>query len=72
MKNLTGTLLDADGPLAKNIEGFQLRPQQQSMYIAVEEAIHKTAVHLHFTVTQTMKLVAARPGTSSGRKNTPA
>ncbi len=40
--------------------------------IPVEEAIHKTAVHLHFTVTQTMKLVAARPGTSSGRKNTPA
>jgi len=39
MKNLMGNLLDADGPLAKNIEGFQLRPQQQSMYIAVEEAI---------------------------------
>ena len=40
MKNLMGTLLDADGPLAQNIEGFQLRPQQQSMYIAVETAIH--------------------------------
>ena len=40
MKNLTGNLLDADGPLAKNIDGFQLRPQQQSMYIAVEEALH--------------------------------
>lgn len=34
-----GKLLDSDGPLAENITGFQVRPQQQAMVEAVEFAI---------------------------------
>ncbi len=39
MNNLKGDLLGANGPLAQNIDGFQVRPQQQTMYYAVDAAL---------------------------------
>ena len=37
--NTAGDLLGEDGPLAKSISGFQVRPQQQAMVKAVESAL---------------------------------